>query len=595
MTPTPDASARDRRERYLPLLWLVMAFAVVAPTFAHPDYFASSYDWRLFETWMEAGRRSVLWYHQLPLWNPWTCGGQVYLANPQSLVATPTFLLVLLFGTALGAKLTLVTYYFCAFDGMYRLARQLGNSIVASCLAALLTGTGGWFALHFSEGHCTFFGAALFPYAMLFYRHAVEDLPRIKWEWCLPLGATAAWIVGDGGTSTPPMCIVILTTLATIDAVTRRSPKTFLPLAGAALVGFCLGAVRVLPAMEFVLDHPRHLFETDANTPWDMIKNAYLWRGIEQVPGKRYWFHEYSWRLPFLTLPLIAWSLAVRRAWRIWVFVLVGGTIVAGSALPYGPWWLLHHLPIFRDLRVPSRYQIMFALGAPLLCAAALDDIRARLAKAWLRNALAAVVVAACAVEGVWFDYTRYSVGLGGTPVFDMRVQLPAQHPPFYQVVGEWRSMMQNVLANHGAIGCDEEAPLQRALRLDEGDVPQARVEEPGAGTIEAVRWTPNRVDLQLALERDALVSVNENWNEHWRARASTGASVAVVRVGPKLERDHDGGRLGARAPAGHYTLSFVYRPRSFVVGVVVTLLSIPLAIAAWVRLRRRRAHVTPV
>src|SRR5690349_10362227 len=109
---------------WLPVLWLALAFAVCAATFRHPENFASSYDWRLFQTWLEAGRRSVLWYHQFPLWNPWTCGGQVYLANPQSLVATPTFPLVLFFGTALGAKLTLVAYYFCAFDGMYRVARS---------------------------------------------------------------------------------------------------------------------------------------------------------------------------------------------------------------------------------------------------------------------------------------------------------------------------------------------------------------------------------------------------------------------------------------------------------------------------------------
>ena len=154
----------------------------------------------------------MLWYHQFPLWNPWTCGGQVYLANPQSLVATPTFPLVLLFGTALGAKLTLVAYYFCAFDGMYRLARSYEISLPSSMLAAVLFGTGGWLALHFAEGHCTFFGAALFPYAMYFYRRARDQI-RVG----IPLGFIAAWIVGDGGTSTPPMCMVILTTLATID------------------------------------------------------------------------------------------------------------------------------------------------------------------------------------------------------------------------------------------------------------------------------------------------------------------------------------------------------------------------------------------
>src|SRR4051812_16435284 len=246
--PTPNSQP----PRWLPLLWLALAFLVLAPAFRNPTAFASSYDWRLFQTWLEAGRRSVAWYGQFPLWNPWTCGGQVYLANPQSLVATPTFPLVLLFGTALGCKLTLVAYYFCAFDGMHRLARSFDLSPPSAILAAILFGTGGWLALHFAEGHCTFFGAALFPYAMYFYRRA-----RDEFEWAIPLGFIAAWIVGDGGTSTPPMCAVILTTLAVTDAVQRKSARVFVPLAAAAGIAFLVGAVRVLPALEFALDHPR--------------------------------------------------------------------------------------------------------------------------------------------------------------------------------------------------------------------------------------------------------------------------------------------------------------------------------------------------
>lgn len=595
-----------RLQRWLPLFWLALAFLVVAPTLQTPQQFASSYDWRLFETWIEAGRRSLVWYHQFPLWNPWTCGGQVYLANPQSLVATPTFALIVLFGTALGIKLMLVAYHFCAFDGQYRLARDYGISIPSAMLAAILFGCGGWLALHYAEGHATFLGATLFPYAMYFYRRSVNaaaaDARPISWEWTLPLGAIAAWIVGDGGTSTPPMCMVILATLATIEAVRRRSLRPFLPLFVAGLVAFAVGAVRVLPALEFALDHPRHLFETDANTPWDMIGNAYRWKGIEPVAGKRYWFHEYGWRLPWVTIPLWLWAIAVKRARPVWIFVLVGGAIVAGSLWPYGPWWLLHQLPIFRDLRVPSRYQIFFAIGFPLLCAFAVDDLRARLGARRFVPYVTALLILVALGDALSFDWTRWG------KVFDNKSVLATKDEPFYQLVGEWRAMMANVFANHGAIGCDEEAPLQRALTLDEGPrFAQVRVDTEGAvaanghvdiapgttpntsGHVLAVRWTPNRVEADVELTVPATVSVNENWNEHWRAE-SDGQPIAMVRVGPKLARDHDGGRLGARVPtAGRHTIAFYYRPRSFVAGAVISSLSIPLAIAAWIFLRRRR------
>jgi hypothetical protein len=350
-----------------------------------------------------------------------------------------------------------------------------------------------------------------------------------------------------------------------------------------------VGAVRVLPALEFAVDHPRHLFETDANYPWQMLRNAYWWKGIEPVPGKRYWFHEYGWRLPYLTIPLWLWAITVRKARVVWIFVGVGAAIVAGSAWPYGPWWLLHHLPIFRDLRVPSRYQVMLAIGVPLLCAMALDDLRAR--KFW-RQAFTIAIIVLCAVDGLAFDWVRY------TKAFDMHYSLAQEGTPFYQIVGEWRSMMTNVFENHGAIGCDEEAPLQRALTLDEGPKPQARVEDPATGKIDAIRWTPNLVELDVDLRDWAVVSVNENWNEHWKLELLGDSRRAehgeVQRVGPKLARDKDGGRLGARVPPGRYTVAFVYRPRSFKAGILLSALAIPLAVAAWILARRRRRLAAP-
>jgi hypothetical protein len=268
----------------------------------------------------------------------------------------------------------------------------------------------------------------------------------------------------------------------------------------------------------------------------------------------------------------------------VWIFVAVGASIVAGAAWPYGPWWLLHQLPIFRDLRVPSRYQVMLAIGVPLLCAMALDDLRAR---SFWKKPLTVAVLVLCALDGLAFDWVRYE------KTFDLHTDLAKEGTPFYQIVGGWREMMANVFENHGAIGCDEEAPLQRALKLDEGAVAQARIEDPSAGTLLATRWSPNVVELDVDLRKNAVVSVNENWNEHWRVElfgdARTAERAEVVRVGPKLERDKDGGRLGARVPKGHYTIAFLYRPRSFTVGLLFSLVAIPMAVAAWIAARRRR------
>jgi hypothetical protein len=206
-----------------------------------------------------------------------------------------------------------------------------------------------------------------------------------------------------------------------------------------------------------------------------------------------------------------------------------------------------------------------------------LDDLVARLATARARRAVAVAVVVLCAVDGLAFDWYCFR------DVFFFPIQPAGPAARFFPVRGDWRSMMQHVLAGHGAIGCDEEAPLQRAEELDEGDVPQVRLDDPSAGELRALRWTPNRVEVEVALARPATVLINENWNEHWKSDVGQ-----VVKVGPKLARDRDGGRLGVEAPAGTYTLTAYYRPRSFLVGAAVSGLAAPVLFALFFALRRR-------
>ncbi len=515
----------------------------------------------------------------MPLWNPYGCGGEVLWANPQALPASPYMPFVLVFGTALGIKLALVAYAFCTFDGAYRLTRSYDVSVGGSLLSAVVFGTSGWFALHISSGHATFTGAALFPYLWLFYRWAVAPEPQ-AWRWSLPLGLIAAIIVADGGTFTPAMAAVMLFAVATIDAVTRRSVRPYLPLLLGGVVAVAIGAARILPALEFATDHPRPQSETDGNTIWSMLFDGYLWKGIAPVDGKRYWFHEYGWRLPYITPVLIIASLWARRTRSVWIVVAVGFALAAGRDLPYGPWWVLKHLPIYRDLRVPSRYSLLLALGFSILCGGAWDELAAR--RRWiaahLRSATIALI-AICAVDGLAFDWYIWK------DVFNTTMFSAPRATRFYQAEHtEWRTMMNTNLENHGAIGCDEEAPLQRADKLDEGDVPQARLADPGAGFAREVNWTPNRITVHVRLTQPTTLLINQDWNEHWKTSVGT-----IQKVGGKVARDVDGGRLGVALPVGENDVTITYRPRSFVIGAAISCISTPLLLLAWLLLSRRK------
>jgi len=49
-------------------------------------------DWDFFLTLQWVAYHSIRHYHQLPQWNPYTCGGNSLIGNPQSHLLTPWFL-----------------------------------------------------------------------------------------------------------------------------------------------------------------------------------------------------------------------------------------------------------------------------------------------------------------------------------------------------------------------------------------------------------------------------------------------------------------------------------------------------------------------
>ena len=599
-----------RGSSLLPTLLLVAcAFGALAPAWTSSHLLADRYDWRYFDAMGEISRRSVAWYHEAPLWNPYSCGGEVALANPQSLDAAPTFLLVVLFGVALGYKLAFAFYIFCALDGTRRLALRLGISATGSLLSALGFGLSGYCALRFSEGQVTFIGITLFPYLLLFFDRSLDEI-----EWAIPTGIIAAWIALLGGTFTPPMAAQVLLLWAVMAVFKRRTivPIALLGLAG--MVALTVGAVRMLPVLEFVHAHPRPPFmrAVDRSGPWHLLWDLVAWRTFgpldfnsynsEQLVPKaiahaiahaferKYWSHEYAARLPFGLLflwpPMLFWLAWSKRldpalrwsARRASLLTIYGALLSMGNFARFAPWSLLQKLPVMRDLRVPSRHLVIVLLGLALLSGIGWDHAARLIAARWpdrkrLVPRLGLALILLCAVDGVVYS------ALTWRGIFTVWIPIPDEPTRFYHDDrGDWRTMRDHLFQGHGSLGCDEEAPLQRAEALDPGNVAQERLLDPAAGEVVASEWSPNRRIVTVDLQRPTTLLVNSNWNEHWTVDRG-----AVTKVAGRLAVDLAG------SPPGRSTFTLRYSPRSFPVGAAITALALPLLALLFGFARRRR------
>ena len=116
--------------------------------------------------------------------------------------------------------------------------------------------------------------------------------------------------------------------------------------------------------------------------------------------------------------------------------------------------------------------------------------------------------------------------------------------------------------------------PLETALveastgiRFEKGDGPP--------GIAEVTRNEPNRVEVKTESAAPAILILSANHYPGWRAYVD-GKSVDVMRVNYNLR--------GVVVPAGDHLVRFVYRPKSVLVGLVISLLMVGLLLVWWAR-----------
>jgi hypothetical protein len=120
---------------------------------------------------------------------------------------------------------------------------------------------------------------------------------------------------------------------------------------------------------------------------------------------------------------------------------------------------------------------------------------------------------------------------------------------------------LRTALVEPGA-GASENVPAEHATP-----------EVAAAGSAEVVRYEPNRVDVKTKSDVPALLVLGENHYPGWRAYLD-GVRVEVLRV--------NYAQRGVRVPAGAHEVSFVYRPKSALVGLLVSLLTAAALLLWW-------------
>jgi hypothetical protein len=534
-------------------------------------------DGPVFYKMFEAARVSMTRYHELPMWNPYECGGLPLWDNPQAPFGSPLTWPMYFVGTTKAVIFWYVSHSAIGFASMWLLMRvELKASRAAAFISAGAFAFCGFFQNHLPGGHLVFASFEYFPLAVLFWRRAEHDL-----RMAIGLGLVVAMMIYEGGIYPIPHLAVLLA----VETLTRLWPvKRFPRVAGAGLVvlavAITVGAARFLPVIDQVKSHTRGVAIESDGMHWGVFKEIFILRAHERpVAGQRYVWGEYGMYIGVILLGLAVLGLVLVGARHVWLVVLLATTLIFmfGDVSPKAPWTVLRaHVFPFKDMRVPSRFGFEVSMILVIFAGLAVDRLVA-LARKHLQSMdwvdavrIGLLGLAMIGVGDVIAVGNGLVAGSFGGPPEDTRI-VPS--PKLY-LGSRAPNMIDGPRENLGRITCWEEWGFGVGAPLWEGDLPQARAEGESA-VVENVVRTPNYFTLDVTATAPARVLFNTSYDKGWRS--NVGTAVDHLK------------ELAVDVPPGKHHLIVRYRPPTFNLGVTLTAIGSIGSIAALVFLSRRR------
>jgi uncharacterized membrane protein YfhO len=90
-------------------------------------------------------------------------------------------------------------------------------------------------------------------------------------------------------------------------------------------------------------------------------------------------------------------------------------------------------------------------------------------------------------------------------------------------------------------------------------------------GQVREIAWGHERVELEVDASRAALLVLNDSFFPGWEARVD-GSAVKIHRTNSLVR--------GVFLDPGHHRVEFAYRPKSFVIGVSISIATLTAAVA---------------
>jgi hypothetical protein len=365
---------------------------------------------------------------------------------------------------------------------------------------------------------------------------------------------------------------LFLISLFDINKTTKYRPPLF--TLGAAICGVLFAAVKFFPMYDYLTRYPWIPEGTVQKTPLWILPKMFF--AIDQSPfadhiqGYVWGWHEYGAFIGPLVIILAILGLAfrIKKDWPYLVLILISLVLVLGSFWPpFSPWDLLHKLPGFESIRVPSRFSLLAVFALACLAGRGMDIVLSLFK--FRKGTLTAVVFAA--VLGTHLFVCLPVLG----ETFTRKPEKPVPNEDFRQIAGDPNHMYTAFLSNRGTI----KAAWLSAYRHGRGilDSRNRVIEwysENGAVEVVDRQFTPNRIVFEIRPGRGGTLTISQGYDIGWRREDGK-------EVFPTQDL------VSFRVEPGEERVEIYYYPEYFNLGLLISVISILGALAGPVLYRR--------
>jgi len=556
------------------------------------------HDWDQHLFYNAVPRRTILEFKQFPLWNPYYCGGTPMLANPQSTFFSPMYLFVLLFGTVPGIKIQIVASFIIGLFGMFLLSKYFKFGAFSSYLPAIIYIFSSWFTLRMLAGHSIYITMAFIPYLLLFF---LKSLKKIKYSFIAAL--FLALIILGGAPYTFYFSIIILGIYSLMliikSLIKEQNLKAFKPigiLLSIIVISLLLSAVKALPVYSFMKgadtgteDIQYYSFSIFFKSllgreqrPWVMEKEFGLQHDesdeeylVNRLIGRIPWaWHEYGAYIGLIPLLLFIFSfLYYKRLWPLQVTAVILLVFTLGKAIPFNPWNFLRKLPYLNNLHGPSRFIMPSVFILAIIAGYVLSRFEKKNFK--YKGFNVSRLVSAGIVLIVLFDLFLVSFPINKMTFSKEPLNIDSsQFTDFIQIISsdKYVSQYPNFLQNLGTVNCYERIHLTAKVMpqaFDDGTLVEefrgdAYLPELNK-TAELVYFSPNKLKVKVDVDKETVLVINQNFHPAWKSKDRKVFSY--------------NGLIATEVREGDDEISFYYLPGSFIVGLIITLITLIVGI----------------